>query len=385
MEEEAQFARGFNPPERHRLWRDVILPRSIIPLYWVYKIALFPFFLTGKRPRIFVKVSIESGIIGWTHVYFEELYGSATDFFGVDAITKQAVDRDTDYLTQFKANQHRDKPDLVILDVRTPTQSWLGALVETYRMSALLLQSGTTPMVVLTDAYYRRHRWQAAVLTAYHGSVVTFSAEEIVRKIFPHDRIKGPLFMPISARRLKWLEGQKKVHASEHAPDSPIKVSFIGSMYWPREEFLSVVQSRLSEFGIELDINSDKAGTSNDQYWSTLVSADIILTTTLQGPERKFLDWVWIRQAVFRYSETMAAGTTLVAGTVDGGFPYFESGQDFVEFESVEQCVESILQLVNNHDLRDRIAQHGHTTLSEYVNTRRFWHDVLVTKHTGTT
>jgi hypothetical protein len=380
VEEEAQFARGFNPPERHRLWRDVILPRSIIPLYWVYKVALFPFFLTGKSPRTFTKVSIKSGIVGWTHVYFEELYGSAADFFGVNAVTKQVIDRDSDYLPQFKSNQHRDKPDLVILDVRTPTQTWVGALIETYRMSALLLRNGATPMVVLTDAYYRRHRWQAAVITAYRGSVVTFSAKEIVRKIFPHDRIAGPLFMPISVSRLSWLENQKKVRTSERDPNSPLQVSFIGSMYWPREEFFSVVQSCLSEYGIELDINGDKAGTSNDQYWSTLVSADIILTTTLQGPERKFLDWVWVRQAVFRYSETMAAGTALVAGTVDGGFPYFESGQDFVEFESVEQCVESILQLVKNHDLRDRIAQHGHTTLSEYVKTGRFWRDVLGAK-----
>lgn len=377
MEEEAQFARGFNPPERHRLWRDVILPRTVIPLYWVYKIALLPFFLTGKRPRTFTKVSIESGIVGWTHVYFEELHGSAADFFGVDAVTKQVIDRDTDYLPQFKANQQRDKPDLVIIDVRTPTQNWRAALIETFRMSQFMLRRGITPLVVLTDAYYRRHRWQAAVLTAYRGNVVTFSAKKIVCKIFPHDRLTGPLFMPISASRLQWLEEQKSKRFSERNPNGQLKISFIGSMYSPREEFLSVVKDRLAGYGIDVEINGDKAGTSNDQYWDTIINADIILTTTLQGPERKYLDWVWVRQAVFRYSETLAAGTTLVAGPVDGGFPYFTVGHDFVEFESVDECVESIVQLVQNRRLCHEIALQGHATVGDYVKTGRFWHDAL--------
>lgn len=377
MEEEAQFARGFNPPERHRLWRDVILPRTVIPLYWLYKLALFPFFLTGQRPRKFTKVSIESGIIGWTHVYFEELYGSASDYFGPEALTRQVIDRDVTYFPQFKKNQLRDVPDLVILDVRTPTQSWRAALTETFRMSHFMLRRGITPLVVLTDAYYRRHRWQAAVLTAYRGSVVTFSAKKIVCKIFPHDRLTGPLFMPISASRLQWLEQQKSRRLAEYDPTGELKVSFIGSMYSPREEFLSVVKERLADYGIDLEINGDKAATSNDQYWATLINADIILTTTLQGPERKYLDWVWVRQAVFRYSETLAAGTTLVAGPVDGGFPYFEAEHDFVEFESVDECVESIVELVNNQSWREGIAQQGHATLSDYVKTGRFWHDAL--------
>jgi hypothetical protein len=377
VEEEALFARGFNLPEQHRLWRDAILPRTIIPLYWAYKVALFPFYIAGKRPRKFERVAIESGKIGWTHVYFEELYGSATDYFGPDTVTRQVIDRDQSYFPQFKISQKRNKPDLFIIDVRTPTQSWRASLIETFQMSRLLLTEGITPLVVLTDAYYRRHRWQAAVLTAYRGSVVTFSATSIVNKIFPHSRIAGPLFMPISASRLEWLRENKQKIVNERDVNAAVKISFIGSMYSPREEFLEEVQKRLASAGIELNINGDKAGTSNDEYWNTLLNADIILTTTLQGPERKFLDWGWVRQAVFRYSETLAAGTTLVAGPVDGGFPYFENGRDFVEFESVDECVSALTKLVADPTLRHVIGSQGHATISNYVKHGVFWKDSL--------
>jgi Glycosyl transferases group 1 len=373
VEEEAQLARGFNPPEQHRLWRDRILPRTVIPLYWLYKAALFPSFVFGRKPRQVDLVAIESGKIGWTHVYFEELEGSASDFFGPHNVLRQVIDRDAPYFPQFRKNQCDQKPSLVIIDVRTPTQTWRAALVETFRMSHLLLRQGVTPLVVLTDAYYRRHRWQAAVLTAYRGSVVTFSAEEIVRKIFPHDRLVGPLFMPISRRRIQWLEEHKTLMLRNRKEDSPIHVAFIGSMYSPRDAFLDAVQERLVAKGIHLEINGDKAGTSNDQYWNTLINADVIVTTTLQGPQRAYMDWVWIRQAVFRYSETLAAGTALVAGKVDGGFPYFDNERDFLEFDSVDQCVSAIEELVRNAQARSALADRGHATISEYVQQGTFW------------
>jgi len=377
VQDEAQLARGFNPPERHRIWRDVVLPRSVIPLYWLYKAALFPSFLLGKKPRSIETVAIESGIVGWTHVYFEELEGSAGDYFGAEHVCRAVIDRDADYFPQFEANHRNLNPSLLIIDVRTPTQNWRSSLLETFRMSHLLLKNGTVPLVVLTDAYYRRHRWQAAVLTAYRGSVVAFSAKEIVRKIFPHDRLAGALFMPISESRLMWLEQKKEEYEKQKPADATVKISFIGSMYSPREEFLELVASRLSENGINLGINGDKAGTSNDQYWNTLVNSDIILTTTLQGPPKKILDWVWVRQAVFRYSETLAAGTALVAGPVDGGFSYFHDRWDFFEFESVEDCVNALTTLALDEGERNRISSTGHSTVKGYVEQGIFWRDVL--------
>jgi glycosyltransferase involved in cell wall biosynthesis len=179
--------------------------------------------------------------------------------------------------------------------------------------------------------------------------------------------------MPISQSRLHWLEVQKEKKKRERITDDRVKVSFIGSMYSPRDEFLAAVQQRLTQKGIHLEINGDKAGTSNDQYWETLLDADVIVTTTLQGPQRTYMDWVWVKQAVFRYSETLAAGTALVAGNVDGGFPFFKNERDFLEFESVDECVSAVEQMALSAQVRSAIADRGHATISGYVRQGTFW------------
>ena len=381
MELDQLYSRGFNPPETHRFWRDRILPRLVIPLFWVYWIALLPARALGvcaRRRNVSREpvIAIESGIVGWTHVYFEELFGSAGDYFGVDRVLKQAIDRDKPYYPQFISNQRRDNPTSVVLDVRTPGQSWPQSLIEGFRVAWYLNRRGIRPVVVLTDAFYRRHRWQSAVLTTFHGCVVTFAHTDIVGRIFPHQRICGPLFMPISQSRLRSLEVAKEQYVDSRDPQDPLVIQFIGSMYSPRDQFLDVVKSRLSESGITLVINADKAGTSNDDYWRVLVESDVILTTTLQGPTRNFMDWIWVRQAVFRYAETMAAGTALVAQRVDGGFPYFSGDEDYLEFEGVDQAVEALTSLAKDQEFRRRIAHGGHDTVRRYIATNEFWRAV---------
>lgn len=381
MDQAQLYARGFNPPATKRIWRDRLLPRAIIPLFWVYWLALVPARLLGRKARRQNRsrppvVAIESGIVGWTHVYFEELWGSAADYFGSENLRRQIIDRDLPYWPQFRVNQQRDTPTLVILDVRTPGQTWAKALIESFQVSWFLTRHGVTPIVVLTDAYFRRHRWQSAVLTAFHGGVVTFTSNSIVGRIFPHRRIRGPLFMPISQERISQLREHKRRYIEQRQPDDPLVIQFIGSMYPPRDEFLKVVQARLRDQGIELRINGNKSSTSNDEYWRALVESDIIVTTTLQGPTRNFMDWIWVRQAVFRYAETMAAGTTLVAQCVDGGFPYFTDGHDYLEFEGVDQAVDSVSKLVHDPEFRTQIAAQGHATESSYVGNSQFWSEL---------
>lgn len=369
-------ARGFNPPPQKRLWRDRILPRTVIPLFWLAYVALLPAriigrFRTHQHPDAY-RLAIESGIVGWTHVYFEELLASARERYGDAEVAQQSIDRDHRYLPQMRANMFRDKPTHVVLDVRTPGQTWWLSLGQAYATAWYLLTHGVKPIVVLTDAFYRRQRWYAAVLTAFSGVVVTFAHVSIVRPIFPHHRIIGPLPMPISQARLTWLEGER---LARPIPDVP-RVQFIGSVYPPRDRFLEVVGARLAERGIALHVNRDKSATSNEAYWRTLVDADIVLTTTLQGPSRPYMDWIWVQQAVFRYAESTAAGAALVAGPVDGGSWAFTNGEDFLEFRSVPEAVDQVTLLVADDELRTGIAHQGHTTAHTLITQQVFWRSI---------
>jgi hypothetical protein len=366
-------ARGFNPLPQNHLWRDRILPRSIVPLYALAWVVLLPARLLGaparrRRLREPVRVSVESGKVGWTQVFFEELIGSARDYVGEDHAVQHVIDRDLRYLPQFRANVRRDDPSHLVLDVRTPGQSWRRSLVEAVAASWLLLVDGRTPVVVLTDAFYRRQRWQAAVLTAHSGVVLTFAPTRVLRPIFPHRRIVGPLPMPISQSRLAWLE-----EVCAQTPKDGTVVQFIGNVYPPRSDFLDLVGERLAERGITLSVNGDKWGTSNEAYWRTLATADVVVTTCMQGPSRPFMDWIWVQQLVFRYNETLAAGAALVASQVEGSGRFFAAGTDFLEFVSVDEAVEAITSLVQDPTLRARVAGSGHATAAGLIRTQAFW------------
>jgi hypothetical protein len=365
--------RGFNLPERHRLWRDVIVPRSIIPLFWIYWLALLPSWLIGlprlranrKRPAV---VAIESGKLGWTHVFFEELGWTAEEFFGEGSVTREVIDRDLPYIPQFRANVAADRPTHLVLDVRTPGQRWGLTLRQALSAAWKANCAGIVPIVFMVDAFNRRQRWHSAVLTGFRGVVITYADVDIVGRIFPHRRILGPMFMPISERRLNWLEQQER----ECVKTGDV-VQFIGSVYPPRSHFLDAAAERLEQRGIRLRINSDKTGTSNEDYWLALVEADVVLTTTLQGPDRPFMDWVWTQQAVFRFIETMASGSALVASQVPGIESYFTPGEDFLEFQSVNEGVTQIERLVRDAELRTRVAACGHATAVELIRSKVFW------------
>ncbi len=365
--------RGFNLPERHRLWRDVIVPRSIIPLFWIYWLALLPSWLIGlprlranrKRPAA---VAIESGKLGWTHVFFEELGWTAEEYFGEGSVTREVIDRDLPYIPQFRANIAADRPTHLVLDVRTCGQSWTKSLLDAFCVTWRINRTGVTPIVFMTDAFFRRQRWQSAVITAFRGVVITYADKHIVGRIFPHHRVLGPMFMPISERRLNWLEQQER-----QCTKTGEVVQFIGSVYPPRSHFLDAAAERLEQRGIRLRINSNKTGTSNEDYWLTLVEADVVLTTTMQGPDRPFMDWVWTQQAVFRFIETMASGSALVASRVPGIECYFTPGKDFLEFQSVEESVNAVEQLVRDPELRERIAANGRNTAASLIRSKAFW------------
>jgi len=364
--------RGFNPPQTSRMWRDRLLPRSVLPLFWVAWALVLPARFLRKSPRIMDtprRLAIESGIIGWTHVYFEELFASAQEAYGNSSVVKQTIDRDCPYLPQMRANMRRDQPTHVVLDVRTPGQTWTKSWWQGLRTAWFLTRCRITPIVVLTDAFYRRQRWHAAVLTAFSGVVVTFANAEILRPVFPHRRIIGPLPMPVSVHRLEWLEQER----ANRVPEAEPRVQFIGSIYPPRDRFLSEVEKRLADSHITLRVNRDKAGTSNEEYWRTLLAADIVVTTTLQGPPRHFMDWIWVQQAVFRFAEATAAGAALVSAPVDGGFPYFVEGRDYLEFVSVDDAVNRVKELYASTDKRRQIAEHGHHTSSIHIRDHAFW------------
>lgn len=361
--------RGFNPPRTHRLWRDRILPRLVVPAFCLAWVALLPARLFRRpRDRQATRLAIESGRIGWTHVFFEELLASAREYLGGAEVEQVVIDREQPYLPQFRTFAHATECTHVLIDVRTGPQDWWGGLRAAMAVAWWTIRHGVTPVVVLADASLRRHRLQAAILTAVDGVVVTFMSVRLVAPMFPHRRIIGPLPMPVSGDRLDRLEAVRQ----EAGPGAG-SVAFIGSVYPPRAQFLDLLTDLLAKRGISLRVNADKYGTSNEDYWTVLATSDVIVTTTLQGMPRDALDWIWIQQMVFRYSEALSAGAVLVAPDVEGVDAWFRAGRDFVPFVSVQDAADAIAGLLGDPGLRDAIRASGHTAACDLVRTHAFW------------
>jgi hypothetical protein len=346
-----------------------LLPRLVFPAFWLAWLTLLSARMARrKNPRLRPGLAIESGRIGWTHVFFEELLASALDYLGEADVEKVVINRECSYLPQFREFLRNTSCTHLVVDVRTGPQNWFRAVQASFVMVWLLTRRRITPIVVLADASLRRHRLQAAILTALDGVVVTFMAIDQVRPMFPHDRIIGPLPMPVSVDRLKWLE-EIRARVPEHAPT----VAFIGSVYPPREQFLSMLADLLSERGIHLRINADKYGTSNDDYWRVLATCDVIVTTTLQGMPRPSMDWIWIQQMVFRFSEALSAGAVLVAPAVEGVEAWFTPGANFSSFVSVKEACDEISALLLDTGRRESIRVAGHARAAAHVGNHAFW------------
>ena len=288
---------------------------------------------------------------------------------GGATIVRVVIDREEPYLPQFRAAVAGDPMSHLLLDPRTGSQRWGRVLVDLFVMTWSLTRRGIVPIVILTDASFRRHRLQAAVLTAFRGVVITFMSTDLLAPLFPHDRIIGPLPMPVSVRRLEWLE---RVRSSTPAPERPT-VRFIGSNYPPRTQFLERLEGVLAERGIELRVNTDKYGTSNDDYWTILATSDIIITTTLQGMPRPYMDWIWHQQLVFRFSEALSAGAALVSPAVVGGDRFFRPLVDFMPFVTVSDAAGALESLVTDADLLRRIQKAGHETAVRLDREHAFW------------
>lgn len=363
-------ARGFNPPQTSRLWRDRLLPLIVIPIYWLYWLLLLPAGVARRSTASDeTRLGIESGKVGWTHVYFEELLASAQEYIGADAVEQIVIDRDQPYLPQFRLWSSRLKITHVLLDVRTGAQTWPRALIDVLMMSWRLRRARVTPVVVLTDASLRRHRLQAAVLTAFSGVVVTFMSSDLVRPMFPHRRLLGPMPMPVSAARLRWLDD---VRSSVPATAVPT-VSFIGGAYPPRSVFLDRLASALRGTGVELTIYANKYAISNDDYWRVLATSDVIITTTMQGMPRSDMDRIWIQQLVFRFSEALSAGAVLVSSTVPGGERFFVPGADFASFVSLAEARDVLVRLSQDSEFRERLRAHGHDTAVRLAREHTYW------------
>lgn len=358
--------------------REELLPRLVyLPwfLAWIWLLFITPihFFRRWNQKSTGSSscICIEAGERGWQSIEFKELYQSACEYLDTDHVVKFAVKHDQDYVAQVKSVLRSHPISHYVYDPRTGIQQWWSGLWQSLQVATLLQQHHVIPIVLLTDLSVRIWRAQSAVVSARKGVVVSFMSAKIMHPIFPHKRLLGPSLMPFSVRTKTALDSMINIRQLNDKP----RAIFTGSLYEPRTSILRQVESGVKARGGNFDVLGRIIGTSrvaDEEYWSRLINADIVFTTSVQM-QQEGTDWIRIPHFLYRYLEVLVSGSLLVAQDVPSVRRYLTPGLHYVPYETPADAVELILRYLDDPPARAKIARQGKERVDSLINARSFW------------
>ena len=308
---------------------------------------------------------------GWESIEFKEMYQSACEYLGNEQVIRLVVSPDQDYIKQVSIMLRKKRITHYVYDPRTGSQDCLKGFWQSIRIAFLMQTFQITPIAILTDLSIRLWRSQAGIVTAKDGLAVCFMSARQMSPIFPHSRLLGPSLIPFSVKTRELLDELIQARTSV----IQTKAIFTGSLYEPRTSILTEVQERVWALGGDFEILGRILGTSrvsDEAYWSRLVNAGVVFTTSVQM-KQPGTDWDNIPNLIYRYLEVLASGSLLIAQEVPSVRRYFLPDQHFVAYENPQDAAEKIVFYLKNRVARDRIAQLGKAKADALINAGIFW------------
>ena len=358
-------------------WQNWILPKTIYMNYFFTRVTLelFNIFTFQKFSKLIStnqkSLCIEAGENGWKLIELNELYLSASEYVNTENVQKVSIKKNENYLNQIKKAIQLYKPTHYIYDARTGSQNWFIGMIQAFRIAILFQVNGIVPVCILTDLPVRSWRRQTSMVSAKRGVVISLMSPKDIHSIFPHSRIIGPLLMPFSKARLNYLSEL----STKNRNSETTSCIFVGSLYEPRTTILKEISEGLNKKGITLEIKGRELGTkkpSEDQYWTRLMDASIVITTADQI-ESKDSDWTWIPHLIYRYLEVPIAGSLLVAQEVPSLSRYFSPGIHYVKYDSINDAIEKITYYMENKEEMDQITKCGFEKATNIVKSNLYW------------
>lgn len=350
-------------PIRQIEWRMLLLHSVVAALSFVAQrcIRATVFFLQEPNAPC-ASVCIESGTRGFELIDVQELEQTAIEHFGIDKVYRSTVTNSSKYLANARYEIRRRRPRFYLIDPRSGSQSQPRAMLQSFGLACILTWHRVTPVVWLTDAPMRRWRMQAEILTADAGLAFTLVNPTQSEIRFVHRRFRGPTLLPMSCMTLTKLAKLRDVRPPNGSP----RAVFVGSLYEPRSTEIRRVSVRLAELGYELELKTRVLGgprVSAEEYWFSLVSADVLFTTASQVHEAG-TDWTSEPHLIYRYTEALAAGTALVAPVVPGSSHLLKSGLHYAGYETEEDAVAQIVRLLEHEDERRELGHRGRNQMT---------------------
>ena len=372
-------------PEKLKLYRDIFKPLFSVWLLYVIAFSInFPIFCYVRVRQWLNKIvsspspqkpllCLEAGEKGWEIIEYKELYQSALEYMGEGNLVKFVISPDTDYVQQLKELLKHHSVTHYGWSPRTGDQHWFKGLIQTLRVSIIFHQRGVIPIVFLTDVLDRSWRTKASIISSICGVVVTLNSPNNIKLLLPHKRFIGPYIMPFSCATIESLH-QKKQNIIDQ--DTAKEAVVVGALYEPRKTIVENVNTLLLQKGLQLTFYGrllDGKRSTDEQYWSNMLHAKIVLTTANVVSTLDGYDWSWNQHFIYRYMEVLACETLLLAPNLPSIQRYFVSGVHFVAYCSEADAAEKIEYFLENDEERKAIARAGYLRAQSLVISRHFW------------
>jgi len=316
-------------------------------------------------------ITIQAGCKGLEGAFYEELVQSTIETFGKEFVSISSINRKKSYLNQVLLSADLRKSKYVLLDPRTLNSNLLVGIMQAFFSSFYYSVNSIKPIVFLTDASVVKWRLMSLIWTSTEGICVMLMDPLQLGRLFPHKRVYGPIFIPISVKRRNFSNIQP---APSKLIDKP-KFGFQGTIYPERKVFLEKFQSSCDSLGVHFCVQEKNSQSSNEDYWQFIRDHDVVITSTIQtNVENNLVDHLEINQLVFRVSEVIAAGRLLISTPVVGIDKFFLPGIDFIEIKDVEEvfgsCKSAIFDLANR---QNSVATHAKNTYEGLIRNKCFW------------
>lgn len=315
-------------------------------------------------------ICIESGVVGFTLIDVSELERSAIERYGSANVARSTVTDRRRYLRNARRSIDACSPKYYWVDPRSGSQQPVRAILQSLGLAVLLAWRRVTPVVWLTDAPHRRWRLQAEILTAGSGLILTLHPPKGFGVRFTHERVHGPLAMPMSQATMDRLAQAPGIET-----EGPPTAVFVGSLYEPRTSTIERVREALNRQGYVLEVHARAAEgprIPDEEYWRRLSSAAVVYTTAAHAVERE-ADLVETPHLIYRYTEALAAGAPLVAPLVPGAEHLLEAGVHYADYGSEEEAVATIIRLLDDSSARQRLRDAGRRRIEQVNREQGVW------------
>jgi len=358
------------------LWLSRILVAALATL--VYPLARLSEPRTSgarKGPHLM----IGAGKKGWELIEYKEILASASEYLGSGSVSRLAFSGERPMLAEFHEALREVRPSHYYFDPRSGSQTPLKAAWETLVVGFLLERYQVTPICALTDFPVKRWRLQAATVSARSGVVTSLMSPSVMGKLFPHERIVGPMPFPLSVATLKRLQQRKRSNKPNNQHRLRDKAVFVGMLYEPRKTTIEAIQQGLADRGIPMEIIGrmpDGSRISDDEYWDIISNARLIVSNSSQIAG-KHTDFNGHNHFIYKFIEVTAAGTALAIEPVESSEHLLRPDVHYIAYSSVDEAVAKIASTWDSPSSLDLLARKGLEQTTALIHNAVFWRTVL--------